>query len=186
MCNLTDKVEASDMTECCNMLDPENPDEIIDNITIDKLKEKDFEIISHLLTKPDESLTPLQKDTISHDKLIKYVIALDALLAQGRLDKSETVAKRYTAIMCQYWKDNDLIQRYCTIKTYYSIRNQIVHGGLRYIDENILKQLRLWVSELVYNLLSSCSDHNVITDLFKNLFPVNEDLLKNVKCGDNQ
>ncbi|MDQ5868401.1 MAG: HEPN domain-containing protein [Thermoproteota archaeon] len=181
------------------MLDPENPDEIIDNITIDKLKEKDFEIISNLLTQSEESLTPLQKDiltaiywignaekdTISHDKLIKYVIALDALLAQGRSDKSETVAKRYTAIMCQYWKDNDLIQRYCMIKTYYSIRNQIVHGGLRYIDENILKQLRLRVSELDYNLLSYCSDHTVITDLFKNLFPVNEDLLKNVKCEDN-
>lgn len=198
-CNLTDKIDASQITEHCNMIDPDCPDEIIDNDFIDKLNEKDFDIISNLLTKSEENLTQLQKDiltaiysirnaeidTISHDKLIKDVIALDALLAKGRSDKSETVAKRYTAIMCQYWEDNDLIQRYCMIKTYYSIRNQIVHGGLRYIDENILKQLRLWVSELVYNLLSYCSVHNVITDLFKNLFPVKENLLKNVKCEDN-
>jgi hypothetical protein len=29
------------------------------------------------------------------------------------------------------------------------------------------------------------ADALAITDLFKNLFPVNEDLLKNVKCEDN-
>jgi len=194
-CNLADNTLSQNI-EGCNMVDPDYPDEIIDMKLVRGLEKKELTTINDILSISVEHLTPLQsdiikaiywignaeKDSMGHDKLIKYIIALDTVLAQGRGDKSDIVAKRYTAIMCQELTDDDLVQRYCTIKAYYSLRNEIVHGGLSYIDNKILNQLRVWVSELVYNLLMYSTRYKRVTNLFERLFPVREDILKDVKC----
>ncbi len=177
--------------ELCNPVDPLVSDEIINQDLIMALEHKDFRLINNLLLK-QSGLSPLEdgiltaiywignaaKNTNPTDKLIKYVIGLDSLLAQGRADKSETVAKRFTVIMYANSSDAEIVKRYCEIKNYYTLRNNIMHAGSKYIDEKIQD----WVSNLTYNLLFYIQRYNSVTELQEKLFPIREDILHNADC----
>jgi len=178
--------------------DPDYPDDIIDSDLVVKLKERKIEAISKLLTKPTEELSPMQgdilsaiywignaeKETAAHDKLIKYAIGLDTLLAQDSREKTETVASRYVTIMGQTWTEDQKIKKYCTIRKYYTTRNQVVHGGLTYIEDAFVQDLRSLVGELIYTLLNHSETYDRVTDLIYRMDPIPENLLKPEKCQD--
>jgi hypothetical protein len=188
--NITDKMKYSMKKELCNSIDPLNPDDIIDYNTILILRNHRFGIIHGLLSKPITELSPLQrdilnaiywignaaKDSISTDKLIKYVIALDTLLSQDRRDKSEVIAKRFTSIVNHNSPKKKVIENYRKIKNYYALRNDVVHAGHRYIDSNILMEFMMLVFILVYDLLRYVDNYKTVLALQEKVFPIKEEL----------
>ena len=123
--------------ERCNMKRP--PDDVIDVESIHtfifkkkRLNKKQLGMIDTMLTKSPTELSRLQRDILTaiywignsvksfsiHDKFIKYIIALDTLLAQARRDKAETVAKLFTAIMKNQSSNEEKLALYNEIKRY--------------------------------------------------------------------
>jgi hypothetical protein len=195
--NITNKTQYAEKMELCNFVDPLNSDEIIDHDAVLTLRSHRFDVIHRLLNKPITELSPLQrdilnatywignaaKDVINTDKLIKYVIALDTLLSQDRRDKSEVVAKRFTAIVNQKSPEDKVIENYRKIKNYYELRNDIVHAGHRYIDGSILQEFMMLVFNLVYDLLFYVDKYRTVLELQQQVFPINEELFQ--KYEDN-
>lgn len=191
--NITDRVQLSVPRKLCNSIDPLYPDEIIDQDIVLTLRSHKLEVIKRLLEKPITELSPLQrdilntiywignasKDAISTDKLIKYVIALDTLLSQDRRDKSDVIAKRFTAICNQNSTDDRVIEVYEKIKSYYALRNDTVHAGHRYIDGGILQEFIMLIRLLVYELLSYVDNYRTLIELQQQVFPIREQLFQN-------
>jgi hypothetical protein len=198
--DITNKPKCSVKSELCNSVDPLNPDDIIDNDTILTLRSYQLDVIHRLLCKPVIELSPLQtdilsaiywignasKDAISTDKLIKYIIALDTLLSQDRRDKSEVIAKRYTAIVNHNSSEEKVIENYRKIKSYYMLRNEVVHTGHRYIDSRILEEFVKLVFILVYKLLSYVENYRTVLELQEKLFPIKEELYLKYEKDDER
>jgi len=190
--NIDEKQDFSPSSELCNMIDPDYPDEVIDNETLRLLRNNEIDKLNRILIRPFTELSPLQrdilnaifwignaeKDIISTDKLIKYVTALDALLSQDRRDKSETVAKRYTAIMNQNSNGPEILDAYCRIKNYYIFRNNILHAGWRYIDPSILRSVLEDVRNLTFNLLLYVDSYKTVTELQEKIFPIRREVFE--------
>ncbi len=140
--------------ERVNMRRP--PDDAIDYESIDTffkkndLNKQQLAIIDRMLSKSPFELSRLQRDILTAiywignsvksfsipDKFIKYIIALDTLLAQARRDKGETVARMFTAIMNKHSSNEEKLAVYNEIKHYYNIRNFIMHAGISEVGEN--------------------------------------------------
>jgi hypothetical protein len=190
--NIDEKQDFSPSSELCNMIDPDYPDEVIDNETLRLLRNNEIDKLNRILIRPLAELSPLQrdilnaifwignaeKDIISTDKLIKYVTALDTLLSQDRRDKSETVAKRYTAIMNQNSSGPEILDAYCRIKNYYIFRNNTLHAGWRYIDPSILRSVLEDVRNLTFNLLLYAGSYKTVTELQEMIFPIRREVFE--------
>ena len=193
--NITDKQEFVPSQELCNMIDRDNPDETIDNETLQLLKNKEINKLDRLLIMPIDGLSPLQRDVLDAlfwignaekdvnptDKLVKYVAALDTLLSQDRRDKSETVAKRYTAIMNQHSTKSEVVEAYCKIKNYYTFRNNVLHAGLRYADPSILKDVLQDVRNILFELLLYADSHKTVLELLETIFPIREKIYEDIE-----
>lgn len=160
--------------ERCNMKIPF--DDVIGAETISTffkkytLNKDHLNTIHSMLIKSLNELSPLQRDILTAiywignsvksssrtDKFVKYIITLDTLLAQGRNDKRETVAKRFTAIMHNHSQNEEIMRAYNEIKGYYRLRNDIMHSGFSEVEEEVFNQLQHRVHDIVQTLLEYC------------------------------
>ena len=201
--NIDERQDFSPSSELCNMIDPDYPDELIDNETLRLLRNNEIDKLNQILITPLTELSPLQrdilnaifwignaeKDIITTDKLVKYVTALDALLSQDRRDKSETIAKRYAAIMNQNSAEPEILYAYCRIKNYYTFRNNILHAGWRYIDPSILPSIVEDVRNLTFNLVLYADSYKTVRELQEKIFPIRQEVFENTEksnlCPDH-
>jgi hypothetical protein len=100
------------------------------------------------------------------------MIALDMLLAQGRNDRKETVAKRFPAIMYHDYPNDIILKAYAEIKDYYALRNEIMHVGQIYIEEETLKQIRVWTHSIILLILEHRGNYMIIGELQEMEFPI--------------
>lgn len=177
---------ASNQSEnLCNMKEPA---ETVDSETIEILNAQYLPIINSMVQKAPKELSRMQNDLLiaiywignsvrsssRTDKFIKYIIAMDTLLAQGRNDKSEFVARRYAAIMRHGRPTDELLKKYHEVQAYYSKRNEVVHAGLTYVEEEMLKNLQLDTHGIIFKVLQYCERYLTIEELQTGEFPIDD------------
>lgn len=161
---------------------------------ITKLKMQQFDTLNGLLTKPENQITPLERDLLAAiywigssvkdilmiDKFLKYIVSLDTLPGQDRKDKTEIIARRFVSIMYHEDKDEKILQAYHLMKRFYGIRNNIMHTGLSHIEQTNFEQLAFWTHNLVYRLLRYQQKYKRLSDLIELKFPIKDDLINKI------
>lgn len=80
----------------------------------------------------------VDEDIIS-EKFIKYAIALECLLVEGKGEKTDPLAKRAAFILGKTISECDEIEN--KVRALYDIRSTIVHQGVEEEDEDIIEKL---------------------------------------------
>ncbi|NOJ28271.1 MAG: hypothetical protein DA330_09710, partial [Nitrososphaera sp.] len=149
-----------------------------------------FTKVHNLLLKTEVQLTSLEKDILSaiywlgkaaidylnSDKLVKIVVSIDLLLSQGRNNKKETIAKRYSSIVFAKESNEFILYIYNKIQEYYIMRNEILHAGRKYIDEETPSSAELYAKLLVATLLKYVESYQSISALIEKEFSIRNDV----------
>ena len=88
----------------------------------------------------------------------------------------------YTSIINQNSSKEAIIDSYCMVKNWYSIRNQVIHSGLKFVSQDLVTKVRIAICYLVYELLGFSSKYLTIEELCREAFPIQEDLFTSIVC----
>lgn len=147
--------------------------------------------IHDLLLKPEDQLEQMEQDILSAvywvgkswadssdtDGFIKIMSALDLLLAQDTRNKKEMIARRFTSIVYAKSSDQTILQIYDHVKKLYTIRNNIMHAGEKYVDKDTIAAARIYVILLLNLLLKNAKTYPTLKDLLDRKFPLRDDVL---------
>lgn len=86
------------------------------------------------------------------ERLLKFVIALEALLIVGQENKRTNIAKR-GAYLLRTEKGADRIKAYKDIKKFYSTRSNIVHEGITEVTPDDVYKLLDGTRRIIFNFL---------------------------------
>ena len=166
----------------------------INSGNLNTMRQGGLNIIDTLLTS-EKDLTQLQrsildaifwfgngvKDRQQISKFVKYLIAMEAILIPtNERNKKETIAKRFTSIMCSERDNEKKKEVYRTMSDLYILRNYIIHRGENSVSETDLNNTAYWAQQMVLFVLPYAEKYNTVTELINKEFPIDESFFSNL------
>jgi hypothetical protein len=149
-----------------------------------------LQTINLLMSKDSDELTTLEegvlgaifwfgtavKDSHKPIQFIKSIAALEILLVPdlGR-GKSNIMSKRFVSIMYAQSPNHVKKDIFRNMRSLYSVRNSILHGGEVYINSDDLNQIMCWTQFTIQHLLQYLQ-YNSVQELIEKKFPIDESL----------
>jgi hypothetical protein len=155
----------------------------LDKVSVNEMNKHGLPIINSILTKETRLLTDLEKNLLraifwfgaaTKDKyrvseFIKYIVSMETMLLKRERNKKEKISERLALILLKDAKQEEVKKAKENMARLYQIRNDIMHAGRDYVEQEDVSRVKLWCRELILTLLSYVKKHQDITSLIDNV-----------------